>query len=131
MNAPSIDIKDILLRHPELRLVFGENLHVGREPSSPNNTVTIFDTSGSPPQLTYQRGENYEYPAIQIRVRNVSYADGFSLAKRIQGILHTISGIQINGSFYTLVYSTGDPFLLDWDANNRSRCIINFELQRR
>ena len=73
MNATSVDIKDMLEAESGLNLVFGVNLFVGREPSNPSDCVTIFDTLGMPPQLTFDASERYEKPSIQIRVRSISY----------------------------------------------------------
>ena len=42
MNAPSEDTKDMLVAGG-LGLTFGGNLHIGKEPASPRNCVTIFD----------------------------------------------------------------------------------------
>lgn len=46
MNAPSVDIKDMLEAESSLGLTFTSDLFVGHEPNTPDETVTIFDTPG-------------------------------------------------------------------------------------
>lgn len=131
MNPSSEDIKDILEAESSLGLVFGENLFIGREPSSPNNTITIFDTPGKPPQQTYKKGENYYYPSIQIRARNDDYISGITLLSSIRDVLHNMNNETINSTLYCSIVAKGEPALLDWDQNARPRFILNFDIQRR
>lgn len=131
MNIPSEDIKDMLTGESYLDLTFAANLFIGKEPVMPNDCVTIFDTPGLPPMLTLDGEVGYDYPSIQIRIRNNSYVDGYDLAKDIQDVLHGKAQETINNTLYSVIYSTGEPTLLDWDENDRARFIINFEIQRR
>lgn len=129
MNAPSEDIKDMLVAG-SLGLVFGTNLHIGKEPTSPRNCVTIFD----PPGYTHDLGlsnQGYERPSIQIRVRNSGYINGWNLANGIKDLLHGKKQETWNGALYTVIYCSNGPALLDWDDNNNARFIINFNIQRR
>lgn len=131
MNITSEDIKDMLVAESSLGLVFTNNLFIGREPTKPDDCVTIFDTPGFPPQLTFKQSERYEYPSIQIRIRNKSYKDGLELAQDIKDSLHGRAQETWNGTLYSLIQCSGSPTLLDWDENNRARFIINFNVQRR
>lgn len=131
MNPSSVDIKDMLEAESSLGLVFTENLFIGQEPAEPYNCVTIFDTVGRAPQLTYKKGENYFYPSIQIRVRNANYLDGWQLINDILLSLHGRAHETWNETLYTVIYCSSGPALLDWDDNRRVRFIINFDLQRR
>lgn len=131
MNAPSIDIKDLIEAESSLALTFATDVFVGSEPASPENCVTIFDTPGFPPQLTFKKGENYFYPSIQIRVRNKIYIGGWALINEIKEFLHGRGPETINGTLYTAMICSGEPALLDWDDNERARFVVNFELQRR
>lgn len=134
MNAPSIDIVEILEASGESSgfadLVFGTNLFVGKEPSNPKNTVTVFDTPGFSPELNLET-QGYEYPSVQIRVRNSSYVNGWNLIERIKDALHGLSQQTVNGTLYSVIYCSGSPALLDWDDNNNVRIVCNFNLQRR
>lgn len=129
MNSPTKDIANYLEGISSLGLILGKNLFCNREPSTPNNIITIFDTSSIPPQLNLT-DKGYEYPSIQIRVRNTDYEDGWSLINSIKDVLHGNS-FSIGSTLYTVIYVHSGPALLDWDENSRARCIINFELQRR
>ena len=133
MNPPSVDIKDMLEAESSLGLVFLTNLFIGREPNTPIDCVTIFDTPGSPPMLSLNKADSdYYYPSIQIRVRKDmnSYLDGWSLINAIKELLHG-SGPEIwNGTTYTLIKCTGEPFYLGRDENQRPWFIANFDIQR-
>lgn len=131
MNAPSIDIKDIIEAESSLALTFATDLFVGREPAKPNDCVTIFDTPGGPPQLTTEKGEDYFYPSIQIRVRNKKYTTGWTLINDIKEFLHGKGPETINNALYTVIFCSIEPALLDWDDNERARFVTTFNLQRR
>ena len=130
MNSVAIDIADYLDEMSSLGLVFGTDVFVGREPPKPDNCVTIFDTYGRPPQLNMV-DQGYEYPSIQIRVRNRNYEDGWGVISDIKDVLHGMNHTTINGTLYTVIYVSSGPTLLDWDENSRARFILNLELQRR
>jgi len=131
MNAPSVDIKDMLEAESSLGLTFATDLFIGQEPTTPDDTVTIFDTVGFPDQLTMDRTEKYEYPSIHIRVRSNNYITGWNLINEIRNSLHGRGQETWNGALYTVITTMGGPALLDWDDNSRARFIINFNLQRR
>jgi len=134
MNAPSIDIRHILEAKDDssgsFDLIFGTNLFIGREPTTPKNCVTIYDTPGFPPYLGLT-DTGYEYPSIQIRVRNTSYVDGWNMINDIMSCLHGISQKIWNETLYSVIYCSSGPALLDWDDNGNCRFICNFNLQRR
>jgi len=130
MNACSEDIKDILLADSNLGLS-EESIWIGREPSKPSNTVTIFDTSTTPPMLTLRQGENYFHDAIQIRIRNTDYRVGYALANQIMVSLHGREQEAWNDTLYSVIFCTSGPAMLGWDDNNRVWFIINFECHRR
>jgi hypothetical protein len=132
MNAPSVDIVDILESDSSLGLMcgVGGNLFVAKEPPNPDNTVTIFDTYGYRPQLTMDN-KRYEYPSVQIRVRDRDYRHGWNLINDIYLSLHGRAHETWNGSLYEVIYASNGPALLDWDDNGRARFIINLNLQRK
>ena len=130
MNMPSDDIKD-LLEQSGLGLTFTDNLFVGREPSSPNNTTTVFDTSGAGPFRTYNKDERFHQAAIQIRVRNASYLQAMTLSQDILFYLDGTANQEVNETYYGIIAALDHPFLLDWDENDRARVVTNYEIQRR
>lgn len=129
MNAPSEDIKDMLV--DDLSLVFGTNLFIGEEPTTPDDTVTIFDTPGFAPDLTMQNDGNYHRPSVQIRVRNQDYRDGWSLTNDIKVSLHGRAQETWNGTLYSVLLAQSDPFFMGLDENRRARFVITFNMQRR
>jgi len=132
MNSVAQDIKDMLEAESSLGLTFATDLFVGREPAEPNDCVTIFDTPGGAPIATLEGGnDNYYYSAAQIRVRNTSYTAAWALMNEIRDSLHGRANETWNGTLYTVILAANDPFILDWDENQRIRLIVNFNLQRR
>ena len=131
MNAPSVDIKDMLVADTNLGLVFGQNLFISREPSLPNDCVTIYDTPGNPDGLTMNRVERYEYPTIQVRVRNTGFVQGWAVLRKIRTSLHGRANETWGGAYYTILRVSSGPALLEYDQNNRVILIMNFEIQRR
>lgn len=132
MNSPAYDIAKILEAYGESSgsgLEFATNLFVAKEPAKPINCVTIFDYPGFPPALGLT-DQGYEYPSIQIRVRNVGYMAGWEIAENIKTILHGLR-TTVNDTLYTNIYCSSGPALLDQDDNGNFRIIINFNLQRR
>lgn len=133
MNAPSIDIKDMLEAYGEssgIPVDFSDTLFIGREPDKPDNCVTIFDSGAYAPWMGLTE-VGYEYPTIQIRVRNRSYQDGWNLINDIKNALHGRNHETWNSTLYTVIQCSSGPALLDYDDYNRVRFIINFNLQRR
>jgi hypothetical protein len=131
MNPSSIDVKDILCGSRPLGLVFAKNLFIAREPVSPHNCVTIYDTNAFPPQLTFNRLERYEFPSIQIRIRNSDFREGWDLADKIKILLHGRANETWNGTLYSIIKCSGGPALLGRDDNDRFLIYVNFEIQRR
>lgn len=128
MNSSTEHIKTILLA--ETSLVFADDLHVGREPSSPNNTVTLFDAPDRGPLVGYDNGVKYYYTAVQIRVRNSRYDDAMKQAWDLVDVLHNRGNETVGDTFVTKIEALDNPFLLDWDENNRARVVINFAVQQ-
>ena len=146
MNAPSVDIATMIQNaggdwdesdwgYPDWLTGLGEigaAIYVGREPSTPNNCVTIFDTVGGGNALTLDNeGDDYEYCAVQVRIRNTDYRKGWFMAEAIKDTLHGRANYTWSGALYTVIRCSNGPVLLEWDNNNRVKFIINFEIQRR
>jgi len=130
MNALSIDIKDIIVGDSSLNgLEFANNLFIAREPAKPDNTVTIFDTPGSPSELNMNKGVYY-YDSCQLRIRNVSYNEAMELGMNLMVYLNGISQTTINDTYYALIQCSS-PSVLEWDDLNRIKVIININVQRR
>ena len=112
-------------------MVYGKDLFKGIEPSKPINCVTVFDTPGFAPYLSVGGETGYEYPSIQVRVRNNNYTNGWNLIEGIKNSLHGRHQQRWNGTLYSVIYCSSGPALLDWDDNGNPRFIVNFNIQRR
>jgi len=132
MNPTSQDIAAILAAEVSLALVLGTNLFVGKEPATPDDSVTIFDIPGGAPLLTLggKGGGDYFHPSIQIRVRNNAYLTGWDLINDIKTVLHGLNGEIEGTTTYHLIECMLDPFLLDWDTQDRARFVCSFNCQR-
>jgi hypothetical protein len=138
MQAPSCDIRYILEAKDDssgsFDLIFGTNLFIGKEPTTPKNCVTIYDTPGFAPYLGVDGSTGYEYPSIQIRVRNTSYVSGWNMINDIKNHLHGLHQElwgNNDDTLYSVIYCSSDPALLDWDDNGNARFVCNFNIQRR
>ena len=130
MNAMSVDVVNILEDESNLGLTLATNLFIGKEPTTPSNTVTIFDTTSMPPQFNLDT-QGFEYPSVQIRVRATNYVTGWGLIESIKSVLHGTAQLVVGDTLYSAIYCASGPALLDWDDNSRARFIINFNASRR
>jgi hypothetical protein len=113
-----------------LGLVIATNIFVNREPALPKNCVTVYDSYGFPPYIGLN-DVGYEYPSIQVRVRNTNQKSGYQLIERIKDSLHGRHGETWNGTLYTSIACSSAPALLEWDDNGNCVFVCNFNLQRR
>ncbi len=132
MNSTAEDIKTILeyyLDDSSGASLF--DIFIGREPSEPINSITIFETQGYPPQLNFDREEKYDYTSVQMRIRANTYVDGYQQGLAIKDTLHGRAHETWNGVYYSLIQCMNGPALLDYDKNQSPRFILNFNVQRR
>lgn len=126
MSSPAEDIADLLSDSTINAGTLGANLFVGEEPAQPINCVSVFDTGGFDSDAEY----DYQRPTVMVRVRNVRYNTGYSLAKRIRDGLHGLSNIEINDSRIIGVWLMGDINGIGKDNNQHQIFTINFRLHR-
>ena len=131
MNHASVDIKDMLAAESTLALTGGTDLFIGEEPKTPDDCVTIYDTPSLPPDLQLDGSARYYYSSVQIRIRNLDYVPGITLARNIMETLHGRAGETWGGALYTVIMAMGEPALLARDDNERLIFTINFNMQRR
>ena len=130
MNAASFDIKD-MLEAGGLGLIYKTNLWIAKEPTTPDDVVTLFDTPGFPPERTIDNENWYYRSSIQVWIRNNDYQTGMDLARNIMVSLHGRANSTWNDTLYTVITAMGEPVPLARDEDNRTIIIINFNLQRR
>jgi len=134
MSLVSDNIKDLLETETSLR--FGIDLFIGREPETPNNVVTLFDTPDKGRLSFYNRKDvngnlnKYEYAGCQVRIRNLEYDKAIEKAESIVNVLHNRGNEKVGNTTITLIEALDNPFLFDWDKNNRARVVVNLAIQR-
>ncbi len=101
-----------------------KDMFLGLMPDQPDNCIALFEYAGSPPDLHW----NGEYPGLQVRVRNKSYAAGREKIQRIYELLHGLHNQILSGTRYLLIKARGSPEVLKRDNNNRVELFVNFEI---
>ena len=124
MNPPVQDLKDIL--ESETDLVFGTDLFIGIGPTAPDNIVALRDIGGARPVAQY----TYEYPSVQVYVRNNDYQDGWTQANEIKNILHAIAGETWNSTIYVQIMAESEIMYLGIDENARAEFSLSFQMHR-
>ena len=102
----------------------GADLFLGLMPDQPDNCIALFEYAGSPPDLHW----NGEYPGLQVRVRNKSYAAGRAKIEEVVTELHGAHELTLNSTRYLLIKAWGSPEVLKRDNNNRVEFFVNFQI---
>jgi hypothetical protein len=102
----------------------GADIFLGLMPDQPDNCIALFEYAGSPPDLHW----NGEYPGLQIRVRNTSYAAARSEIGKVIEKLHGLCEQTLSDTRYLLIKARGSPEVLKRDASNRVELFVNFEI---
>jgi hypothetical protein len=90
----------------------------GSMPDSPDNAVCIYPTGGYSRDLS---GSEYREPTFMIKVRNTSYATGYTICDTLQDLLHG----NVDSDFL-LIAQEGDIQDIGRDEANRQEFTINF-----
>lgn len=102
----------------------GTDIFLGLMPDQPDNCIALFEYAGSPPDLHW----NGEYPGLQVRVRNKSYAAARTKIGEAMTALHGLHEQTLSGTRYLLVKARGSPEVLKRDNSNRVELFVNFEI---
>jgi hypothetical protein len=102
----------------------GTDMFLGLMPDQPDDCVALFEYAGSPPDLHW----NGEYPGLQVRVRNKSYAAARTKIGEVMEKLHGLHEQTLSGTRYLLIKARGSPEVLKRDNNNRVELFVNFEI---
>ena len=62
----------------------GVDIFLGLMPDKPDTCIALFEYAGSPPDLHWAG----EYPGLQVRVRDTSYAAGRAKIRNVMELLH-------------------------------------------
>ena len=102
----------------------GTDIFLGLMPDQPDNCIALFEYAGSPPDLHW----NGEYPGLQVRVRDKSYAAARTKIGEVMEKLHGLHEQTLSGTRYLLIKARGSPEILKRDNNNRVELFVNFEI---
>jgi len=95
--------------------------------NSVNNIVTIYGTGGELP-IHYFGNQKaaLRKPSFQIRVRDISYANGYSRCQAIISALDGLSNTSISNGTIVGIYMDSDILDIGKDSKLRSEFVINF-----
>ena len=102
----------------------GTDIFLGLMPDQPDNCVALYEYAGSPPDLHW----NGEYPGLQVRVRDKSYAAARTKIGEVMEKLHGLHEQTLSDTRYLLIKARGSPEVLKRDNNNRVELFVNFEI---
>ena len=99
----------------------GQDLHISREPASPDFVTTLYDTGGDEAdtdELDIMR------PTIQVRVRSFDYAQAHARHLSIRDALH------FTDSGFMGVFMTTDVISIGRDDNDRHLLTSNYAISQ-
>jgi hypothetical protein len=104
----------------------GWAIYVSKEPTAPNDTITLYDTVGFNPDP-----DNGVYnPSMQIRIRGNSYPVIYAKAEAILAELIVPAGVVIGTTNYLGWWQQGSIELIGYDDNDRAIMVLNFNITR-
>lgn len=104
----------------------GWGIYVSKEPSTPNTTITLFNTAGRPPNPKWL----LDYPSLNIRIRGDKggYQAVEAKAKEVKDALLGLDSQDINGDRWVSVTMASDITFIGYDNNERPMYSLNFRL---
>lgn len=107
--------------------IFGADLFVGEEPTSPDACVTVYDYAGD----GQDTDELDDQPRFQVRVRNPSYADAYAQQESIKALItQPLTGIESATSLYPLIALAIDIASIGRDGNRRHILVASYRARR-
>jgi hypothetical protein len=106
----------------------GTDIFASKEPDSPDNCITIYNTGGLPDECLSVTSDD-EMCTFQVRVRNNSYVNGYVVMDAIRDSIEKSKYNIITdsaGSTYYSIWSTSLPLDLQRDTTNRSIVTQNY-----
>lgn len=133
MNPVSQDMKDTLVDAGvgTFAATSGWAIYISREPSSPDEVVTLYDSGGPEPDYLMD-GTDIGRPNMQARIRGApgGYLDAWAKAKEVVDALSRLSPQTINGTWYAGVWQQTAITALQYDDSNRPILTVNFRIRR-
>ena len=115
MSSPARDI--VTLLETAAVGVFGTDLHVGKQPETPDADVCVFDIGGTPPNPVWLR----DSPQFSVLIRGAAgdYAGGWDKATEVKNALLGLSNQTIGDAIYALFNMKTDTTFISYDSSNR------------
>lgn len=124
MSSPADDIATILENNGVA--TFADDMFVSKEPASPDDCITLYDTGGFEPNPKWSIGQ----PTVMARVRNVHYPSGYAKCEEIKDALLGLPKQAVDSTTYVGVWMEGDINFIEYDDNGRAIFTINFRISR-
>ena len=124
MNAISVDIKDMIVAAG--LAVFGTDIFIGKEPTSPDDCVTLYDYGGreQDPFNAIDEGQ------LQCRARTKGYIDGYNRLFGIKVLLEGREAVTVNSTDYRGIWTMSNIAFMKYDKENRAVWVVNFRVIR-
>ncbi len=130
MAAPSVDFKDLLSTAGvgTWQATTGWALAVSREPATPDQVVTIYDTGGQDPNAKWL----LDNPTVQVRVRGSpnDYPATYAKAIAVKDALLGLTPQTLDSIDYVGVWMVGDVIFIGYDELQRPRFTTNWQITR-
>lgn len=124
MISPAYDLALFLQGLPE----FGPTIYVSREPATPDDVTTIYDTGG-PASGTIDI--DLRSPTIQIRVRGRDYNDAYARQEAIYKALGVDrTSFETANARYIGCWLTSEIISIGRDDNDRFLLTANYQIER-
>ncbi len=102
------------------------SVYVGREPLTPVDVVTVYDTGGLPDTLV----DDVQEPTIQVRVRAADYVQGYAKAQAARRALQAATGVTIEGGQVVQWIGQGNINYIGRDDQDRCLFTDNYRVMR-
>lgn len=99
------------------------SINVSREPVAPEDAITVYDTPGLEPDTDEL---DLIKPGFQVRVRCVSYLEGFAKQEAIRDLLILPSPLVMGGSRYVSIVLSIDINSIGRDEEDRHLLVASY-----
>lgn len=101
------------------------SVYAGREPLTPEDVVTCYDTGGAPGPLI-----DFRKPTVQVRVRSDSYDDGWQKVNDAYEALVQPVSVSVTDATILGWVPTSEVAFIGRDERDRALFTVNFEIMR-
>lgn len=106
---------------------FAQTIHVSREPISPDDVVTLYDTGGTPILTDH---DELREATFQVRVRSTGYLAGYQKQQDVFEAFKSFLPIDIGAYSYPGVWAVTDILAIGRDDNDRFLFTCNYRAMR-